>query len=484
MNVKARLLSYLLILLICFGFYLSFSSNSTQEPVNPAGTGKVPSNSEITCWVTKPDKSGLLSKKEVNLIFKAAENQLQTIIVDAGTKYQEMDGFGFALTGGSATLINKLPCSKRDALLNELFSTGSNSIGLSYLRISIGASDLDAKVFSYDDLPEGATDINLNNFNLAPDKADLIPVLKSILKLNPKIKIMGSPWSAPVWMKDNKKSVGGSLLPEYYDVYARYFVRYITEMKSEGIPIDAITIQNEPLYGGNNPSMVMPAVAQRDFIKNNLGPAFKTAGITTKIILYDHNCDHPEYATSILDDEDAAKYVDGSGFHLYGGDISALTEVHKAHPGKSVYFTEQWVGGPSKFGAELKWYVENIIIGAPRNWSKNVIAWNLASDSLYNPHTPGGCTSCEGALTIGQEITRNVSYYIVAHASKFVPAGSVRISSGTLPDLPNVAYLTPDGRKVLIVLNKSKTEQKFNISFGGKIAGTSLSEGAVATFEW
>ena len=443
-----------------------------------------PVKSDISYWLTKPDKSKLLEKQSTSLNFTTSVNQYSTINVDSTTTYQEMDGFGFALTGGSASLINNLTSASRDPLIKELFSNDENSIGLSYIRVSIGASDLDPSVFSYNDMPTGQTDINLDNFSLKHDKVDLIPVLKSILQINPKIKILASPWSAPIWMKDNKNSKGGSLLPEYYDTYAKYFVRYITEMKSEGIPIDAITIQNEPLHGGNNPSMVMQAAEQRDFIKNNLGPAFQAAGITTKIIVWDHNCDRPDYPITILNDPDAYKYVDGSAFHLYGGDISALTSVHNAFPSKNLYFTEQWVGGPSNFAGDMKWWVQNIIIGATRNWSKNVIGWNLASDPSYNPHTPGGCSNCEGALTISSGYTRNVAYYFIAHASKFVPAGSVRIASNMPPDIPNVAFKTPDGRKVLIVLNTSSSTQTFNIGYQRRTAVTSLSSGSVATYVW
>jgi glucosylceramidase len=395
-----------------------------------------------------------------------------------------MDGFGFSLTDGSAYVINKLSTSMRDALLTELFSIDSNSIGISYIRISIGASDLSSSVYSFDDINSNQTDLNLDQFSLSSDTVDLIPVLKKILQINPKIKILGSPWSPPIWMKSNKSSVGGSLLPEYYDVYARYFVRYIQAMKSEGIPIDAITIQNEPLNPNNNPSLLMLAWEQKEFIKNNLGPLFQAAGIKTKILLYDHNCDHPEYATSILSDPAASQFIDGSAFHLYGGDITALTQVHNAYPLKNVYFTEQWVGGPSNFGGDLQWHIQNLVIGAPRNWSKNVLEWNLASDPYYKPHTDGGCTQCEGAITIGSTITRNVSYYIIAHASKFVPAGSVRISSSIVSNLPNVAFQTPTGQKVLIVLNNSSSSQNFNIGYNGGNAITTLKSGSVATYVW
>jgi len=479
----------LIVLVLCSGFCTSYSCKSKEgnpDPVTPVDTNtNVPVKTDISYWITNPDKSLLIAKQSSALLFNATENQNPTITVDTTTTYQEMDGFGFTLTGGSATLINSLPESTRNALLNELFSDGENAIGISYLRISIGASDLNASVFSYDDMPAGQTDVNLENFSLAPDKTDLIPVLKSILLINPKIKILGSPWSPPVWMKTNGNTVGGSLLPAYYDAYARYFVRYITEMKSEGIPIDAITIQNEPLNPHNNPSMLMLATEQRDFIKKNLGPAFKDAGIKTKIILYDHNCDVPQYATSILSDPEAAQYVDGSGFHLYAGDISALTTVHNAYPDKNLYFTEQWVGGPGNFSGDMKWHVQNLIIGATRNWSRNVLEWNLASDPGYYPHTPGGCSNCEGAITIGgTTVTRNVSYYIIAHASKFVTAGSVRIASGNLTALQNVAFKTPTGKKVLIVLNTSSNLQTFNIEFNGRMAQTSLNSGAVATYVW
>jgi len=439
---------------------------------------------DIAWWLTKPDKSSLLEKQGKSLIFSASTNQYPTISIDTTVTYQEMDGFGFALTGGSAFLINNLASATRDALLKELFLQDDKSIGLSYLRVSIGASDLSASVFSYDDIPSGQTDINLDHFDLGPDKVDLIPVLKSILLLNPKIKILGSPWSPPLWMKTNKSSIGGSLLPEYYDVYSRYLVRYILEMKSLGIPIEAITIQNEPLYGGNNPSMVMEAAEQRDFIKNNLGPAFHAADISTKIILYDHNCDRSDYPISILDDAAAYQYVDGSAFHLYGGSISALSTVHNAYPAKNVYFTEQWVGGPSNFAGDLKWFMQNVIIGATRNWSKNVIAWNLASDPSYDPHTPGGCDKCEGALTINNGYTRNVAYYFIAHVSKFIPAGSVRISSNPTSNLLDVAFRTPEGRKVLLVFNNSDVSQTFNIAYKGHIAKTSLGGGSVATYVW
>ena len=443
----------------------------------------VPIKSDVSYWLTSPANYIYLQKQSVSLIFTNTSNSYPTIEVDSTTTYQSMDGFGFALTGGSASLINNLPALKRADLLKELFGSDSTAIGINYLRISIGASDLDSYVFSYDD-NNSTADTTLQSFSIQPDMKDLIPILKSIVAINPTIKIMATPWSAPAWMKTNKSAKGGSLKSEYYGAYARYFVKYIQAMKEQGITIDAITPQNEPLNPDNNPSMYMSALDQATFIKNHLGPAFYKSNISSKIILFDHNCDVSSYPLSILDDAAAAKYVDGSAFHLYAGNITALLTVHNAHPEKNVYFTEQWVGGPSNFGEDLKWHIKNLIIGAPRNWSKNVIEWNLASDPNYFPHTPGGCSTCLGAITVGNDVTRNVGYYIIAHASKFVPMGSVRIKSSITGNIANVAFITPNGKKVVIALNEGNATESFNLRFNNKIITLSLPSGGVASYVW
>lgn len=462
------------------------TGQDNQQPAPPADSTPVetPVSSDVSLWLTNADQSALFEKQNISLNFSTATNSFPTITVDTSQTYQSMDGFGYCLTGGSAYLIHRLPADQRTALLHELFGIDSTHIGISYLRLSIGASDLSRKVFSYDDMPVGQTDTTLQNFDLGADKNDLIPLVKEILQINPDIKFLGSPWSAPAWMKGYQNSVGGHLLPKYYSAYARYFVKYIEAMKAEGITINAITPQNEPLNPNNNPSMVMEANEQAYFIEHYLGPAFAAAGITTKIIIYDHNCDRPDYPLSILKNAAAAKYIDGSAFHLYAGNITALSQVHDAFPDKNVYFTEQWTGGPGNFAGDLNWHVKNLIIGATRNWSKNVLEWNLASDPNYEPHTPGGCTTCMGALTIGNSIARNVSYYIIASASRFVRPGSIRIASNLQDNLPNVAFKTPDGKKVLIVLNEGAGTQQFNIKFKDKIVTASLHSGAVGTFVW
>jgi glucosylceramidase len=452
------------------------SDNSIED------SGETPT---VTVWLTTPDKAALLQKQANPLPFTDTAHANPTIRVSADTTYQRMDGFGYTLTGGSAMLLHQMAPAARGGLLQELFGTGEGQIGVSYLRLSIGASDLDERVFSYNDLPAGQTDPELKQFSLAPDRTHLIPVLKEILAINPAIKIMGSPWSPPTWMKTNNNSKGGSLKPEWFDAYARYFVKYIQGMAAEGITIDAITIQNEPLHPGNNPSLLMLAEDQALFIKKSLGPAFQAAGVKTKIILYDHNADRPDYPITIMNDPEAKKYVDGSAFHLYGGTIDALSQVHAAHPDKNLYFTEQWIGAPGKFPEDLAWHVKTLIIGGSRNWCKTVLEWNLAADPRQQPHTPGGCTECLGALTLdGNQVVRNPAYYIIAHASKFVRPGSLRIASNLAGQLPNVAFKTPAGQHVLIVHNEAKAPQAFNISFKGQAAAATLPAGAVATYVW
>ncbi|CAM3890634.1 glycoside hydrolase family 30 beta sandwich domain-containing protein [Mucilaginibacter galii] len=437
-------------------------------------------------WLTNADQSALFAKQAQPLVFSKNSGNDSTIVVDVKQTYQSIDGFGFTLTGGSAQLMMKMTPAARKALIQELFAINGRNVGISYLRVSIGASDLNEFVFSYDDLPAGQTDPTLAKFNLGPDKKDVVPVLKEILAVNPKIKILGSPWSAPVWMKTTGDTRGGSLKPDCFDVYARYLVKYIKAMEAEGIPIDAITVQNEPLHPGNNPSMLMLAPDQAQFVKANLGPAFKAAGLKTKIIIYDHNCDKPEYPISILNDPDAKKYIVGSAFHLYAGKIEALSEVHNAHPDKAVYFTEQWMGTPANFKRDISSHITKLTIGATRNWSRTVIEWNLAADANSNPHTDrGGCSSCMGGITIDKDnVMRNPAYYVVAHAAKFVRPGSVRIATNMLTDLPNVAFRTPDGKTVLIVINNGTAASNFNIKYKGTTTKAGLAAGSVATYIW
>ncbi|RPH98330.1 MAG: glucosylceramidase [Calditrichaeota bacterium] len=468
---------------------------------------------QIESWITKADRSALFEKLPGQEPFRI-ENRGRgtTIVVDDRQAFQPIDGFGFALTGGSAELLMKMSPEKRAAVLRELFAVDAENIGVSYIRLSIGASDLNSFVFSYNDLPEGETDYQLAKFDLGQDYHDVIPVMKEILQINPTIKILGSPWSAPAWMKTNNLVRGGFLKEECYSTFALYLVKYVQHMSRAGVPIDAITVQNEPLNSKNTPSMPWFVDQQAKFIRDHLGPALAEAGLKTKIILFDHNCDRIDYPLALLNDPKISAFVDGSGFHHYGGDIGAMSIVHLARPDKNLYFTEQMVvEDPSSQVIDIAAQVKRMIIDVTRSWSRNVILWNLAADPLNDPHTDnGGCSMCQGAVTIdGDLVSRNIAYYVIAHASKFVRPGSVRIFSTNTGEnsvsltedeerpgliratvienssvLPNVAFKTADGKIVLIVANTTWSTRSFKIQHNGHWASIRLDPGAIGTFVW
>lgn len=410
---------------------------------------------------------------------------LPSITVDTTQQYQPIEGFGFALTGGSALLISRLPVLERQALLQELFLTAGEGIGISFLRLSIGASDLSERSFSYADRPLGETDFELQHFDIFAGDRELIPLLQEILALNPELKIIATAWSAPVWMKTQPSFVGGELRPECYAVYAAYLVKYLLTMRSLGINIHAITPQNEPQNPKNDPSMCMSALAQAEFIKNYLGPALSAANLSEiEIFCWDHNCDVKDYPLTIFADAEARRYLAGSAWHLYAGDIAVLSEVQQLYPEMKLYFTEQWVGSDGQFAGDLLWHAQHVLLGALANWSQVVLEWNLAADPWCQPHTPGGEARCVGALTIGTDIQRNVAYYVIAHAAKFVRPGAVRIASASNTACLHVAFYHPSGCVSLIVLNTTSAAQTFTLEFQEQQAIATLPACAIATYVW
>lgn len=467
---------------------------------------------EIEAWITSADRSMLFQQQPEKVTFGNEEGKGLPIIIDDRQEFQEMDGFGFALTEGSAFHLHRMSAPARQQILEEMFKADGNNVGFSYIRLTLGASDLNNFVYSYNDLPEGKKDAEMKKFSLGHDYDDVIPVMKEILKIVPDIKILASPWSAPAWMKEKYDVRGGALKNEYYDAYARYFTKYVQAMQKEGITIDAVTVQNEPLNSRNTPSMPWYWQQQNEFVRDHLGPAFKDAGLKTKVIIFDHNCDRPDYPLAILSDPATSQYVDGSAFHNYRGYMSGMNIVHRARPDKNIYFTEQMLTErPGSQTINIASSVRRLIVDVTRNWSKNTILWNFAADPLNDPHTDnGGCSMCQGAITIdGDKVTRNIAYYVIAHASKFVRPGSVRISSTDAFDagvditedeerpevrratvvehsnvLPNVAFKTLDGKIVLIVANDSWSQQAVKIQYKGKFANLRLTPGSVGTFIW
>jgi glucosylceramidase len=450
----------------------------------------------IEGWVTRDAKSLLQPMQPVAFSRSSPQEALPTIEIDDSRTFQPIEGFGFALTGGSAYLLAGLGAAERANLLQELFGTTEASVGLSCLRVSIGASDLGRRDFTYWGLRPGVADPELARFNLSAGDRAVTPMLRQILRINPAIKIIASPWSAPPWMKTNRSYVAGRLKPEHYSEYARYFVKYLEAMRGHGIHVSAVTPQNEPQNPKNEPSMVMSASEQAAFIKV-LGPELRKGAPETEILCWDHNCDGADYPLAVLGDAEARAYIAGVAWHLYNGSPEAMSYVREQYPEKKVYFTEQWVSANEDFMGALRWHTKNIIIGTLRNWSRTALEWNLASDPRYALHTRLGAVGALGGVTIAATvrhrrggpdiaatITRNPGYYLMAHSARFIRPGSVRVQSSTVDRLPNVTCLTPDSRIVMVVMNDGDGPRRFRVRHRGASATLELGTGDVATLRW
>ena len=436
----------------------------------------------VTPWLTSCDKSRLLQQQSSVSFGANAGTANVTLTLNPTTTYQTMDGFGFCMTEASAEVISSLSATQQSALLTELFDK-TTGLGISVLRIGIGATDLSSSDYSYN---ETAGDVTMSKFSLAGlDLNYLIPILKKALAINPNIKILATPWSAPRWMKINTSSwIGSSLNTSYYAAYAKYFVKYFDAMKAQGINIWAITPQNEPENGSNEPSMLMTSTEQKNFINNNLGPEMAAAGYSgIKIIAYDHNCSNTTYPIDVCNN---STYVDGAAFHLYSGDISALTTVKNA-TGKNVYFTEQYTASTGSFSGDFAWHLLNVVIGSITNSAKAVIEWNVASNSAFGPRTNGGCVACQGAITVNSSTaySRNVSYYIIGQLSKFVNAGAVRIGTTcTSGGYIQAAFKNPDGTLAALLYNSKTSSQVFKIVVGTQAFLYTIPASTAATFVW
>ncbi len=434
----------------------------------------------VSPWVTTGSKSKLI-EQQANVSFaNNSGTAASTITVDPNTTFQTMDGFGWCLTQASAQVMSGLATTQQNALLNDLFNP-TTGLSSSVVRISIGASDLSNSTYTYN---ETVGDVNMNNFSLnGPDATYLIPILKKILLINPNIKILATPWTAPTWMKTNSSYIGGSLQTQYYAAYAKYFVKYFTAMQAQGIPIWAITPQNEPGNPFNEPSMSMNSTEQKNFINQQLGPQMAAAGFgNIKIIAYDHNCDLPAYPIDVLNN---SAYVDGAAFHLYAGDISAMSQVHD-QTGKNIYFTEQYTGAGGDFSGDFGYHMKNIIIGSINNWAKTAIEWNLAADVNLGPRTPGGCNSCLPAVTINNSTsyTKNVSYYIIGQISKFAKVNALRLAStSTNSAIYSAGFKNTDGSVALLVYN-SGAAASVKIVQGSKAFTYSVPAASAVTFNW
>ena len=464
-------------------------------------------------WVTTPDGALKMSDRGA-VSFRAGGSDALTISVDPSRRYQTMDGFGASITDSSAHLLARLSERKREATMRSLFSP-SDGNGLSFLRQPMGASDFVAgDHYTYDDMPPGRTDYRMRHFSIAHDRAEILPLLRRALALNPQLKVIGTPWSAPAWMKTNQSLIGGRLIddPRIYEAYARYFVEFVEAYERAGVPVYAVTVQNEPQNRrpSGYPGMDLP-VAQHAKLVEAVGLAFRAARIDTKILGYDHNWStHPDDIASTPPGEDpeteypatllssrAGRWLAGTAFHCYAGDPSRQTELQRAFPDKGIWFTEcSGSHGPNDppaqfFSDTLKWHARNLVLGVTRNWGKTVVNWNLALDPSGGPHN-GGCDTCTGVVTVGpgDSVSENAEYFTLGHLARFVRPGAARIAStsfgttGWNGQIMDAAFRNRDGSTALVVHNENDEPRRFAVAQGGRSFEYTLPGGALATFTW
>lgn len=453
-----KIASFMLIMMTTLSLFAC--KDQEEEPV-------IVKDYVVTPTVTTGNKEKLLSVENSIDSIRGLSDALNQITIDETITYQVMDGFGAAMTESSAYLLASLEEPLQSEVMADLF----DYIGISMLRVPMGASDFAFDNYSYDDMPEGEVDPELAHFNITRDQAYVIPMLKVAQSYNPDLLLMGSPWSAPAWMKDSKTMNGGSLKTAYEGVYADYFVKFIEAYQHEGLNIWAVTPQNEPLHQTSGyPTMYMTATQQVSLI-NKLGTRFETKGIDTLIIGYDHNWDNTSYPSAVLNGINSRDYIDGSAWHCYAGEVGTQSLINDMYPDKGIWFTEcsggQW---STNFSNNMSWNMENLFIGSVNHYAKGVLFWNLALDPSYGPQN-GGCTNCRGALTIdleNQEVIKNEEYYSIAHLSKFVKRGAIRIDAiSSHPSLIVSAFKNPDGTIAVVLHNKATQTLNVDLVING-----------------
>jgi glucosylceramidase len=489
----------------------SASSTPTPSPTN--------AQSPIEIWATSLDRAFTTTYgtwETADGSRDATDDQPVdvTLRLDSGDTRQTFNGVGASLTHSSAQLLATMPNDARAELLKELFAP-DGPVRLGVLRIPFGGSDFVAEpAYTYNDLPDGETDWNLDRFSTAPDDATLRPVLREILAIAPDIQIIASPWSPPAWLKDSGSLVGGRLLDDdrAASTYARYLVRAVEEYTAAGIPISAITVQNEPQARTPDgyPGTDIP-VADEVAIISALGPALQNAGLSTQILAYDHNWAlHPADDASTLDGADpeyeypsdvlrstASPWVDGVAYHCYFGEAERMTGLHNTFPAADLWVTEcsgshgEDDSSATIFADTLGWQAENLVIASLNNWASTVLTWNLALDTDGGPHI-GGCDTCTGVVTIEPDnsVTRNAEYYALAGVGRFAARGATVISTATViatdsvDALPHVAMRNPDGSSVVLVYNESDAERLVDIDVTGsgeRVAQAAIPPRALAT---
>jgi glucosylceramidase len=437
-------------------------------------------------WLTTSGRTALLERQAGAEFASERKPGLPVVIVADGMAYQTIEGFGASMTDSAAYLIRqRVPEDKRQAVMEELFDP-VKGIGVSFLRNPMGASDLARFHYSYDDMPPGQEDPKLERFSIDHDRADILPLLKQALRISPQIRMMGSPWSAPGWMKTSGSMIGGSLRKEAYPAFALYFRKYVEAYAAEGVPVHYVSMQNEPLYVPKDyPGMSVTAAEQTEFLKHYLLPELDAARMSVRVLVYDHNWDRPDYPEQVLRDSVIAgsPRVAGTAWHWYGGTAGAMTVVHQLDPKRGQYVTEAsggtWIEDQVKADFEA-------IVHSMRNWARAFVKWGLALNERRGPNA-GGCNTCTGLIEVNEqtgEVRKTIDYYTLGHFSKFVRPGAVRVYSTNAPGVITAAFVNRDRSRVLVVFNETRAEKRFQVEWRGRWMELALPPLGGATVTW
>jgi glucosylceramidase len=436
----------------------------------------------------------------------AARIRCATIEIDSTREYQPILGFGAALTEASCFLLGGMPAAARHAFLTETYSPLGLNLSLS--RCCIGSSDYSRSIYSYDDVPD---DMNLDHFSLKHDEACILPTLREIRQINPRLFLMATPWSPPGWMKTygltfggrttenligpythslwdmaNESMLGGWMSDQHLGVYARYIEKFLHGYKQAGVPVQSISCQNEveTTQDGKMPACRWSPGLEAAFVRDHLGPALRAQHLDTQIWLLDHNYNFYQRVASQLEDQNLARYVDGVAFHGYTGTPDQMSLLHHKKPDVPFHWTEggPFIDDPNYCRDWAKW--AGIFTDALENWCRSAIAWNLMLDPKGKPNV--GPYTCGGLVTLNDDgrILQSGQCHALRHFSRHLQRDGVRIASESdAPGLRHLAVRNPDGRFAVVLTNPGEA-MDLRIVHAGQQVSLSLPRDAVATLAW
>jgi glucosylceramidase len=440
----------------------------------------------VRVWLTTDDQTQLLAP-QASVAFTNSDGGTNCVLVDETRIYQQIEGFGAAFTDTTGYNLNEVaqPAARTNAM-QALFTRNGNGIGLGFMRLPMGASDLARTQYSYDDQAAGVTDTNLVRFSIAHDLVDIVPLIRWARQLNPQMKLIANPWSPPGWMKSSGSMVGGVLLPSMFGPFANYFVKFVKAYQLQGIGIDYLGLQNEPLYMPTDyPGMAMDATTQTVVLRDYVLPALSANLLTNRVLIFDHNWDSSYFPDTVLMDATlaASTQVAGTAWHGYGGTPGVMLAMESQFSSKGNFETEH--SGGAWVSDQIRADFEEII-QVMRSWGRCYLKWNLAGDENDGPHD-GGCSDCTPLVTVNStngSVSFTLDYYTLGHFSRFILPGACRVYSANSVGIINAAFLNPDGSKVLVAFNDTGAAISFQVQWSGRSFAYTLPGFAGATFTW